>query len=139
MKGFVSGVAMIVLLSTVLFPSIAMAKVYIVGDEHGWRGGVDYQAWAANKSFFVGDILGIYVPGKDHVYLVGETEFEICLHLVGRGLSSGNDFVRLAYPDRQWFIGDHCHDGQKLMINVTLPFAFPPLFPPAPSPFHIKP
>ncbi|KAK4261145.1 hypothetical protein QN277_004187 [Acacia crassicarpa] len=127
---------MIVLLSTVLSPSIAMAnKVYVVGDEQGWRGGVDYQAWAANKIFFVGDILVFrYVLGKDHVYQVDGPSFHNCSGLVSRVMSSGNDFIRLAAPGRQWFFGDHCYDGQKLVITVSPPpFAFPPSFPPRPA------
>ncbi|KAI9111382.1 hypothetical protein K1719_017072 [Acacia pycnantha] len=135
MKGFVSGVAMIVLLSTVLFPSIAMAKVYIVGDEHGWRGGVDYHAWAANKIFFVGDILVFrYVPGKDRVFVVDGPSFHNCSATVSSILSSGNDFIRLSAPGRQRYFGEHCFDGQKLVITVFPPFAFPPFFPPRPTP-----
>lgn len=62
MKGIVSGVAMIVVLTTILFvPSNAMGRFYIVGDGNGWRSGVDYQAWAANKFFTVGDVLGTYL------------------------------------------------------------------------------
>lgn len=53
---------MIVVLTTILFvPSNAMGRFYIVGDGNGWRSGVDYQAWAANKFFTVGDVLGTYL------------------------------------------------------------------------------
>lgn len=54
----VSGVTLTVVLSGMLFPSMAMAKVYVVGDDKGWGPGVDYQTWAASKFFSVGDILG---------------------------------------------------------------------------------
>ncbi|MFS7924088.1 putative Phytocyanin domain, cupredoxin [Helianthus anomalus] len=34
------------------------AKEYIVGDENGWKLDFDYQTWAKDKVFFVGDTLG---------------------------------------------------------------------------------
>jgi len=40
-----------------IFSTMAVAKDFVVGDEHGWKLGVDYQYWAANKVFRVGDTL----------------------------------------------------------------------------------
>lgn len=37
---------------------IAFATDYIVGDDYGWSAGVDYNAWAKDKTFYVGDVLG---------------------------------------------------------------------------------
>lgn len=34
------------------------AKVYTVGDDHGWGPGNDYSRWVKGKTFFKGDILG---------------------------------------------------------------------------------
>lgn len=35
------------------------AKEYIVGDDSGWTLDFDYQAWAKDKVFYVGDTLGM--------------------------------------------------------------------------------
>jgi hypothetical protein len=40
-----------------IFSTMAVAKDFVVGDERGWKLGVDYQYWAANKVFRVGDTL----------------------------------------------------------------------------------
>jgi hypothetical protein len=40
-----------------IFSTMTMAKDFVVGDKHGWTVGVDYQTWAANKVFRVGDTL----------------------------------------------------------------------------------
>jgi hypothetical protein len=40
-----------------IFSTMAVARDFVVGDEHGWTLGVDYQAWAANKVFRLGDTL----------------------------------------------------------------------------------
>lgn len=40
-----------------IFSTMAMAKDFVVGDKRGWKLGVDYQSWAANKVFRVGDTL----------------------------------------------------------------------------------
>lgn len=44
----------------ILLPAIAMAKDIIVGDNDGWKLNFDYQAWAKDKVFQVGDTLGKY-------------------------------------------------------------------------------
>jgi hypothetical protein len=40
-----------------IFSTMTMAKDFVVGDKNGWTLGVDYQTWAANKVFRVGDTL----------------------------------------------------------------------------------
>jgi len=40
-----------------IFSTMGVAKDFVVGDERGWKLGVDYQYWAANKVFRVGDTL----------------------------------------------------------------------------------
>lgn len=44
----------------ILLPAITMAKDIIVGDDNGWKLNFDYQAWAKDKVFKVGDTLGTY-------------------------------------------------------------------------------
>ena len=36
---------------------MVLAKQYVVGDDEGWNGNVDYQAWADDKTFKLGDVL----------------------------------------------------------------------------------
>ncbi|XP_054808740.1 blue copper protein 1a-like [Prosopis cineraria] len=92
----------VAVMSSILLPSIAMAKVHIVGDDKGWGAGVDYQAWAANKYFAVGDLLVFkYAAGKDHVYQVDGPSFHSCSIPTFGGLSSGNDVVMLEMVHRR--------------------------------------
>ena len=52
----------------VLATSIS-AKEYIVGDKSGWTLDFDYQSWAKDKVFIVGDTLGtIYIPTNIHTF-----------------------------------------------------------------------
>lgn len=41
-----------------VLPATTLAKVFVVGDEHGWTINFDYKLWAAGKDFRVGDKLG---------------------------------------------------------------------------------
>lgn len=56
----------------VLLPTIAMAAEYVVGDDKGWTINFDYQSWAKDKTFYVGDTLGIilnhYTCLAFHIY-----------------------------------------------------------------------
>lgn len=51
---FVGALAILVF----VLPAVAMATQYNVGDDQGWTIGVDYEAWAKGKVFYVGDQLG---------------------------------------------------------------------------------
>ena len=42
----------------IIFPIIASAKEFKVGDDRGWALDFDFQAWAQGKDFRVGDKLG---------------------------------------------------------------------------------
>jgi len=53
-----SPLSMLVVIATIFLPSVAVAKEFVVGDGHGWTIGFDYAAWAADKTFQVGDVLG---------------------------------------------------------------------------------
>lgn len=47
-----------ILVLVMAFSGLCYGAVYKVGDGHGWTGrGVDYNAWAATKSFHVGDVI----------------------------------------------------------------------------------
>ena len=43
---------------TIVLPAVAMATEFTVGDDSGWTIDFDYQAWAQDKVFRVGDKLG---------------------------------------------------------------------------------
>lgn len=45
----------------IAFLSIVSAKDFMVGDDKGWTINFDYQAWAQDKEFYVGDKLGTFI------------------------------------------------------------------------------
>ncbi|KAK9079693.1 hypothetical protein SSX86_001366 [Deinandra increscens subsp. villosa] len=118
------------------------AKLFTVGDEKGWTLYFDYQAWAKDKEFVVGDQLVFkYGSGRHNVFKVNGTGFQQCtIPPTNEALTSGYDVITLATPGRKWYIcgvGKHCESGgMKLFINVlpqssSLP---PPTASPAPAP-----
>ncbi|KAI3523090.1 hypothetical protein L1887_01146 [Cichorium endivia] len=124
------------ILAMVLLPSTTMATDYVVGDESGWTVNYDYQAWAKNKIFYVGDKLVFKYPVNVHnVYKVNASSFANCtIPAPSTALTSGNDVVPLLASGKKWYIcgvEEHCSDfGQKLTIDV-LQGSLPPA--PAPS------
>ncbi|KAI4307583.1 hypothetical protein L6164_030755 [Bauhinia variegata] len=117
-----------------------MGKQFVVGDQNGWKVGFDYQAWAADKTFRVGDALVFnYRVGEHNVFKVNGTQFQSCaVPPQSEALSSGSDSIVLATPGKKWYIcgvSGHCNAGQKLVINVLdNAGAWPPTLPPSPSP-----
>ncbi|KAJ0770083.1 putative Phytocyanin domain, cupredoxin [Helianthus annuus] len=117
------------------------AKLFTVGDEKGWTLNFDYQAWAKDKVFVVGDQLVFkYATGKHNVFRVNGTVFQQCIiPPTNEALTSGYDVITLATPGRKWYIcgvGKHCEYGLKLFINV-LPQSYPS--PPPPPPPSVYP
>ncbi|XP_027768225.1 blue copper protein-like [Solanum pennellii] len=105
-------------------PEITKATEYWVGGEKGWTLDVDYQAWAKDKTFKVGDTL-VFKYNKDNhnVFKVNQTSFQNCLvPPPSQGLTSGHDVITLASPGKHWYIcgfPTHCSDhSQKLVITV---------------------
>ncbi|KAI3955443.1 hypothetical protein MKW98_018544 [Papaver atlanticum] len=122
------GLALIVLM--VYFPATSSATKYIVGDDSGWTIKFDYQAWASNKEFHVGDEL------SHSVLKVNGTGFKECIKPpVSEALTTGMDVITLSTPGRKWYIcgvGQHCEvGGQKLFITVLPEISGPAA---APSP-----
>ncbi|KAI3822663.1 hypothetical protein L1987_10258 [Smallanthus sonchifolius] len=63
----------------VLLPATTIATEYVVGDGSGWTIDYDYQAWAKNKHFKVGDTLVFkYQQGEHNVYKVNASSFASC-------------------------------------------------------------
>ncbi|PWA96147.1 cupredoxin [Artemisia annua] len=118
----------------VLATSIS-ATEYIVGDASGWSLDFDYQTWAKDKVFLVGDSLVFnYASGAHNVAKVNGTGFQQCSTSFSNGiLTSGQDVVPLLTPGRKWYIcgvGKHCElRNMKLVITVL-----PQTMAPAPSP-----
>ncbi|KAM0045401.1 putative Phytocyanin domain, cupredoxin [Helianthus debilis subsp. tardiflorus] len=108
----------------VLLPTTTMATEYVVGGDSGWTTNFDYQNWAKDKQFYVGDKLVFkYQQGQHNVYKVNASAFASCTAPdPSSGLKSGNDVVTLMAPGKKWYIcgvGRHCADlNQKLVINV---------------------
>ncbi|VVA41647.1 PREDICTED: mavicyanin [Prunus dulcis] len=127
---FVTLITMVV----ILLPTIAMAMEFVVGDANGWKPGFDYQAWAKDKVFHVGDTLVFNYPSPPHnVFKVNGTGFKECVKPTTNDqppLTSGNDKIELKTAGNKWYIcstSNHCALGQKLTITVVEG-------PPAPAP-----
>ncbi|XP_059296123.1 blue copper protein-like [Lycium ferocissimum] len=110
---------------------------YWVGGDKGWTIDVDYQAWAKDKTFKVGDTLVFkYTKGHHNVLKVNQTAFKDCIATApSEALTSGNDAITLTSPGKKWYIcgiPTHCSDhNQKLVITVE---AGAPTQAPAPAP-----
>ncbi|KAF3441437.1 hypothetical protein FNV43_RR15351 [Rhamnella rubrinervis] len=114
----------ILAIAAILLPTIAMATDYVVGDDSGWTINFDYQAWAKDKVFHVGDKLVFKYPvGKHNVHKVNGTVFKDCIvPPENEALTSGKDEIELATPGNKWYIcgvANHCLSGQKLSISVV--------------------
>ena len=53
-KRFVGAIAILAF----VLPAVGMASEFTVGDDQGWTINFDYEAWAKEKVFHVGDKLG---------------------------------------------------------------------------------
>ncbi|PON62525.1 Phytocyanin domain containing protein [Trema orientale] len=113
----------ILAIAVILLPTVAIAMEYIVGDDKGWTTNFDYDTWAKDKMFNVGDTLVFrYDPKVDDVVKVDGAAFKDCVAPSGGDvLTSGNDNVVLKSPGNKWYISSksgHCAMGQKLKISV---------------------
>ncbi|KAK5785801.1 hypothetical protein PVK06_040420 [Gossypium arboreum] len=113
----------------IFLPAMAMATDYIVGDDSGWTINFDYQTWATDNVFYVGDKLA----------------FKDCdIPPPSEALTSGNDTVVLKTPGQKWYIcgvDNHCSAyGQKLSITVLYQYGWAPAPAPlAPTPISSSP
>ncbi|KAL7150181.1 hypothetical protein ABFS83_05G093100 [Erythranthe nasuta] len=103
----------------------AFATDYTVGDDSGWKLGVNYTTWAEGKNFRVGDtIMFKYKSGAHNVMKVNGSDFQKCAssNETAVPLTTGNDVIPLATPGKKWYIctiGEHCFKGMKLVITVS--------------------
>ncbi|KAL2320488.1 hypothetical protein Fmac_029457 [Flemingia macrophylla] len=111
-------------ISMVLLSSVAMAADFVVGGDQGWKLDFDYEEWAQDKVFRVGDnLLFNYDNTKHNVVKVNGTQFQNCSFTPENEiLSNGKDTITLKTEGKKWYIcgkPTHCADHQmKLTINV---------------------
>ncbi|CAI0384719.1 unnamed protein product [Linum tenue] len=103
-------------------PSAVLATKITVGGDKGWTKGFDYQGWAQGTKFHAGDKLFFTYPkGVHNVYKVNQKQFQNCdITSATKKYTSGGDTITLK-RGTSWFIcgvGDHCKNGQKLVVNV---------------------
>ncbi|KAL0312723.1 UNVERIFIED_CONTAM: Lamin-like protein [Sesamum radiatum] len=131
-------IAVIAAIAIVVPPTSAYD--YMVGDDSGWKLGVNYTDWAKGKDFRVGDKL-IFMYNKDSHNLakVSGDDFKQCVASNKSNiLSTGNEEITLAAPGKKWYIcsvADHCSKGMKLVITVSAADGpVPAPWPAAPTP-----
>ncbi|KAL5547267.1 hypothetical protein UlMin_006954 [Ulmus minor] len=112
-----------VAIAVILLPTIALATDYIVGDGKGWTTNFNYQDWAKDKMFMVGDVLVFnYEAGNHDVVKVNGSAFKDCSPPPGaENFTSGNDKIELKATGNKWYLcskSGHCNTGQKLSITV---------------------
>ncbi|KAJ0714649.1 putative Phytocyanin domain, cupredoxin [Helianthus annuus] len=109
-----------------LLPTTTIATEYTVGDGSGWTVQYDYQAWAKNKDFKVGDTLVFNYPkGIHNVFKVNGSSYADCIiPPPDQAYTSGHDVIALPVAGKAWFIcgvGVHCSAlNQKLAIDVKV-------------------
>ncbi|WCJ18881.1 Cupredoxin superfamily protein [Euphorbia peplus] len=118
---------------------LSMAAVYEVGDSAGWTsmGGVDYQHWAADKIFKLGDVVVFNYNNQFHnVKQVNLDDFETCnASSPITTYSNGADSIELEKEGDMYLIcgvPGHCELGQKLHIFVA-PSTTSPAVSPSPA------
>ncbi|KAL0348835.1 UNVERIFIED_CONTAM: Mavicyanin [Sesamum angustifolium] len=104
---------------------LSAGAVYKVGDSAGWTtiGNVDYNLWAATKTFQVNDIIVFeYNPQFHNVMQVTHAEFRACNASSPISThTTGNDSITINTHGHHFFlcgVPGHCQAGQKVDINV---------------------
>ncbi|CAN6317552.1 unnamed protein product [Urochloa humidicola] len=110
-------VALVIVLSCA---AAAKAAKYTVGDDQGWRLGVNYSAWASGKTFAVGDVLEFnFVTGEHDVVKAGD---DSCSTSDARWkFNQSKVSTIIDYTGYHYFICSfpyHCSYGMKLTVVV---------------------
>ncbi|XP_062189229.1 mavicyanin-like [Phragmites australis] len=128
----VSAVAVAALAAAVMWAGVAAAAVYEVGDKTGWTvmGNPNYAAWAASKTFHVGDaVVFTYLKQFHNVLAVSKADYKNCDTTKPiTTWSTGNDSVVLNTTGHHYFLcgfPGHCAAGQKVDIRVASSSAAP--------------
>ncbi|KAK7294243.1 hypothetical protein RJT34_17130 [Clitoria ternatea] len=114
--------------------SVEAARQFKVGDHLGWHqpsgpnNSAFYNQWASRNRFQVGDSL-VFEYQNDSVLTVEKWEYFHCdTNNPIDTLENGNSTVILDSPGAFYFISgiaDHCHNGQKLIVDVMSPHSIP--------------
>ncbi|BAF21818.2 Os07g0542900 [Oryza sativa Japonica Group] len=114
--------------------STAVAKDYTVGGSYGWDTYVDYDKWAAGKTFIVGDTINQqwraafkYEPYHNVVEVPAETDYDGCVSTNPVSVhSGGNTTFELAAAGTRYFICSiprHCLNGTMHVKVTTVPYS----------------
>ncbi|XP_052163512.1 blue copper protein-like [Oryza glaberrima] len=108
--------------------STAVAKDYTVGGSYGWDTYVDYDKWAAGKTFIVGDTITFkYEPYHNVVEVPAETDYDGCVSTNPVSVhSGGNTTFELAAAGTRYFICSiprHCLNGTMHVKVTTVPYS----------------
>ncbi|XVE55544.1 hypothetical protein DITRI_Ditri03aG0167400 [Diplodiscus trichospermus] len=112
---------LMILMSCMVAPTLQFT-VFTVGGGVGWVPGVDYNAWAKDKPFKVGDWLVFDYPSGLTVDEVFENDYNTCS--TGHPISSDNSGstpIPLLTAGLHYFmcgVADYCAKGMKLAVNV---------------------
>ncbi|KAL0547676.1 hypothetical protein IC582_012100 [Cucumis melo] len=105
---------------------IAVRAVYgadiIVGGSSGWNQGFNYDTWATQQKFTVGDTLVFNYGGSHSVDEVNEASYTACSSSsVIKSHTGGTTSIPLSAVGPRYFICStpgHCASGMKLQVNV---------------------
>ncbi|XP_064938690.1 mavicyanin-like [Musa acuminata AAA Group] len=119
----------------------AEGAVYKVGDSAGWTiiGSPNYTAWAASKTFHMGDTIVFEYNNSFHNVLeVTKAEYNACnASSPIATYATGNDSITIKTKGHHYFLcgfPGHCTIGQKVDINIPKSSSAAPSTSPAPAP-----
>ncbi|KAL2254362.1 basic blue protein-like [Sesamum indicum] len=119
-KGY-ANLAMIMVLSMLIYIHSADAKIYTVGGSTGWIFNVS--GWETGKPFKAGDKLVFkYAVGRHNVVVVDKGSYDSCSVPAGAPTyGSGNDKLTLKEGTNYFICGftGHCHAGMKIAANAA--------------------
>ncbi|XP_050386107.1 basic blue protein-like [Argentina anserina] len=103
---------------------MVLAEQYIVGDSGWGTDGIDYNAWAASKTFYTGDVLIFhYDPTVHNVVVATDSDaFDNCVTQPNLGLyTTANDELYLNDPGNYYFMCEfQCNwDDMKMLVTVN--------------------
>ncbi|CAM8983327.1 unnamed protein product [Rhodiola kirilowii] len=111
------------LVLALVVPLPSLATDYTVGDSAGWAIGTDYDTWAKDKTFKVGDNLVFKYSSGHTVDEVKSADYSSCT--IGNSIStdsSGSTTISLKTTGDHYFIcgiTGHCSSGMKLSVKVA--------------------
>ncbi|XP_051147417.1 mavicyanin-like [Andrographis paniculata] len=112
----------IVFFLLLLSPAAYAATRYDVGGTGGWNTGVNYDDWAGNQKFVVGDSLVFNYDATHSVEEVTENDYKNCNK--GSPISTQSNSpttIALTAVGTRYFIcarSNHCEQGMKLEVDV---------------------